>query len=63
MIQRLVAEIADSKARDTEPVLVRIERAHRLAEHLADAVAAVRSRRHVGSDSVMARVEADRMVR
>jgi hypothetical protein len=44
-------------------VLVGIERADRLAEHLADAVAAVRARGHVGADAVMARIEADRMVR
>src|SRR5665213_2800344 len=44
-------------------MLVGIERAQRLAEHLADAVAAVRPRRHVGSDSVMARIEAHRMIR
>src|SRR5258705_4319683 len=54
MIQRLVAEIADAKAGDAEAMLVGIERAHRLAEHLADAVAAVAARRHVCADPVMA---------
>src|ERR1700738_4720081 len=63
MIQRLVAEVSDPDARYPKPVLVGIERAHRLAEHPADAVAAVGPRRHIGSDSVMARVEADRMGR
>src|SRR5882672_1919495 len=63
MIQRLVAEIADAKAGDAEPMLVGIERAHRLAEHLADAVAAVGARGHVGADPVMAWIEAHRMVR
>src|SRR5260370_13714413 len=63
MIKRLVAEIADPDARNPKPVLIGIERAHRLAEHLADAVAAIGARRHIGSDPVMARVEADRMVR
>ena len=58
VIQRLVAEIADPQAGDPKPVLVGIERADRLAEHLADAVAAVRPRRDVGSDPVMARIEA-----
>ena len=37
-------------------------RADRFAEHLADAIAAVRARGDIGSDPVMARVEADRMV-
>ena len=43
-------------------MLVGIERADRLAEHLADAVAAVRARGDVGADPVMARIEADRVV-
>ena len=63
MIQRLVAEIADADAGDAKPVLVGIERAYGFAEHLADAVTAVGARRHIGADPVMARVEADRMVR
>ena len=63
VIERHVAEIADPQAGHAEPVLVGIERADRLAEHLADAVAAVRPRRDVGADPVMARIEADRMVR
>ena len=63
MIERLVAEIADPDAGDRQAVLVGIERADRLAEHLADAVAAVRPRRHIGADPVMPRIEADRMVR
>ena len=43
-------------------MLVGIERADRLAEHLADAVAAVRARGDVGADAVMARIEADGVV-
>src|SRR5438093_1047321 len=63
MIERHLAEIADPDAGDAEPVLVGVERADRLAEHLADAVAAVRARGDVGADPVMARIEADSMVR
>ncbi len=63
MIERLVAEIADPKARHAKPVLVGIERAERLAECLADAIAAVGPRRHIGADAVMPRIEADRVVR
>src|SRR3977135_3186555 len=63
MIQRLVAEIADPYTGDAQPVLVGIERSYRFAEHLADAVAAVGARGDIGADPVMARVEADRMVR
>jgi hypothetical protein len=62
MVERHLAEIADPDAGDAEPVLVGIERADRFAEHLADAIAAVRTRRDVGADAVMARIEADRMV-
>src|SRR4051794_6257369 len=62
VIQRLVAEIADPQASDADAVLVGIERADRLAECLADAVAAVGAHRHVGADAVMPRIEADRMV-
>ena len=63
VIQRLVAEIADADTGDGKAMLVGIERPHRLAEHLADAVAAVRPRGDIGADPVMAGVEADRMVR
>ena len=63
VIERHLAEIADPQTRDAEPVLVGIERADRLAEHLADAVAAVGARGDIGADPVMARVEADRVVR
>src|ERR1700722_16569958 len=44
-------------------MLVRIERPHRLAEHLADAVTAVRPRRYIGADPMMPRIEPDRVVR
>ena len=63
VIQRLVAEIADADAGDPKAMLVGIERADRFAKHLADAVAAVRPRGHRGADPVMARIEADGMVR
>src|ERR1700710_2870106 len=63
MVQRLVAEIADPDTGDREPMLVSIKRADRLTEHLADAVTAVRPRRDVGSDPVVARVETYRVVR
>src|SRR6266481_2735768 len=61
MIQRPVAEIADPQACDLEPVLVGIERAERFAERLADAITAVRPRRHIGADPVMPGIEADRI--
>src|SRR6202035_3274361 len=63
VVERLVAEITDPDAGDFHSMLVGIERADRFAEHLADAVAAVGPRRHVGADPVMARIEAHRMVR
>jgi hypothetical protein len=63
VIQRRLAEISDPQAGDAEAVLVGIERADCLAEHLADAVAAVGARRHVGADAVMARIEAHGVVR
>src|SRR5665213_3622466 len=63
MVERLVAEIADPDAGDAKAMFVGVERADRLAEHLADAIAAVWPRLHVGSDPVMPRVETDRMVR
>src|SRR5439155_16978002 len=63
VIERHFAEIADPKTSHTEPVLVGIERAERFTEHLADAVAAVGARGHIGTDAMMARIEADRVVR
>src|SRR5664280_639635 len=63
MIQRLVAEIADSKASHLEPMLVGIERADGFTEHLADAVAAVGARGDVGSDPVMPGIKSHGMVR
>src|SRR5262245_41655761 len=62
VVERHFAEIADADARHLHAVLVGIERAHRLAKHLADAVAAVGPRSDVGADAVMARVEADRVI-
>src|SRR5215475_1790268 len=63
VIQRLVAEIADADAGHLDAVLVGIKRASRLAESLADPVTAVRARGHVGTDAVITRVKADRVVR
>jgi hypothetical protein len=44
-------------------VLVGVERAYRLAEHLADAVARVGQRCHIRADRLLARIEADGVVR
>src|ERR1700709_694519 len=63
MVERLVAEISDPDAGDLEPVLVRVERADRFPEHLADAVAAVRAGRDVVPGPVMARIKPHRVVR
>src|ERR1700746_884352 len=63
VIERLVAEIADAQAGHLDAVLVGIERAGCFAKGLAHAVVAVRPRRHIGADSMIARIEANRMVR
>src|SRR5882757_6103188 len=63
VIQRLFAEIADAKASNAQSMLVGVERTDRLAEYLADAVAAVGTRGDVGADMMVARIEADGMVR
>src|SRR5437660_12514208 len=63
VVERLVAEIADADAGHLDAVLVGIERAGRFPKSLADAVAAVGARGDVGADAVMARIEADRVVR
>src|SRR5262245_1350921 len=62
VIERHLAEIADADAGHLQAVLVGIERAHRLAEHLADAIAAVRPRGDIRADAVVPRIETDRMV-
>src|SRR5437588_1349420 len=62
VIERRLAEIADAYAGHAKAILVGIERAHRFAEHLADAVAAVGTRGDVGADAVVTRIEADRVV-
>src|ERR1700744_957338 len=62
MIERLFAEIADPDAGDLHGGLVGIERSDGFAERLADAVAAVGARRHIGSDVMIARIEADRVI-
>ena len=61
-VERPRADIADAQAGHADPVLVGIERAQCLAEHLADAVAAVGTHGQVGADALLARIEADRMV-
>src|ERR1700726_1003660 len=63
VVQRLLAEIADPDAGDFHSMLVGVKRADRFAEHLADAVAAVGPRRHVGPDPVITRIKSHRMVR
>src|ERR1700724_4830650 len=63
MIERFFSEIADADAGDAEAMLVGIERADRLAKHLADTITAVGARRHVGADVVMTRIKTHRMVR
>src|SRR5450755_856637 len=63
VIERLVAEIPDTDAGDLQPVLVGIERTDRFAEHLADAVAAIRPRGDIGADPVMARIKSHSVVR
>ena len=55
LVERRVADIADAQAGDAQAVLVGIERAERLAEGLADAVAAVRAHRDVDADAFCAR--------
>ena len=51
LVERLVADVADAQAGHAHAVLVGIERAQRLAERLADAVAAVGPHRDVGADA------------
>ena len=46
----------------THAVLVGVERAQRLAERLADAIAAVGPHRDVGADLALARIEADGVI-
>src|SRR5882724_12427380 len=61
-VERPRADIADPEAGHGHAVLVGIECAQRLAERLADAVAAVRPHRDVGADLAPARIEADGVV-
>ncbi len=61
-VERPRADIADAQAGHDHAVLVGVERAQRLAERLADAVAAVGPHRDVGADLALARIEADRVV-
>src|ERR1700742_2740517 len=61
-VDRLLPEIADPRTEDTDTVLVGVEAGERLAEGLADAVAAVGARHHAMVDLLLTRVKADRMV-
>ena len=61
-VERTRPDIADPEAGHDHAVLVGIERAQRLAERLADAVAAVGPHREVGADLALARIEADGVV-
>src|SRR5215510_7329455 len=62
-VDRHIAEVADADAGDAQSMLERIERAERLAERLADAVAGIGTHRGVHADPAPTRIEADRMVR
>src|SRR4029077_9892248 len=63
LVDRRVGEIADADAGHAQAVLIGIERAERLAEGFADAVARIRAHRLVGADLALARIKTDRMVR
>ena len=54
--------VADADAEDAHAVLVGIEAAERLAEHLGHAVAAVGLRVHAVVDGLVAAIEADRVI-
>src|SRR5580700_6905408 len=62
-VDRPRAVIADAHAQKTDAVLVGIKAGERLAERFRNAVAAIRSHRHLVIDGLGARVEADRVVR
>src|SRR4051812_13210999 len=61
-VERHRADISDPEAGHDHAMLVGVERTKPLAEHLADAIAAVRTHRHVCADLALARIEADRVV-
>jgi hypothetical protein len=62
LVERLVADVADPEAEHAQAVLVGIERAQRLAERLAHAIAGVGAHGDVDADVVKAGVEADGMI-
>src|SRR5947207_1579852 len=62
LVERFVIDIADTDAGHAQPVLFRIERAERLAERLAHAVAAIRAYSDINPDLPGARIETDRMI-
>src|SRR5205814_57158 len=61
-VDRLRIHVADANHVHLHAVLVGVETAKRLAEHLGDAVAAVGPRIDAVVDDLVAAVEADRMV-
>src|SRR4029077_16555461 len=63
LVHRRVGEIADADAGHAQAVLIGIERADRLAESFADAIARIRAHRLVGADLALARIKTDRMIR
>src|SRR5205807_6880799 len=62
LVDRLLSEIPDTRAQHANSVLVGIEAGERLAEGLADAIAAVGPRHDAVVDLSLARIEADRVV-
>ena len=62
LIDGLVAKISDPQAGNGHAVLVGVKRTDRLAENLADTIAAVGPRGHIGADPVMTGIEADGVV-
>src|SRR5262249_55042684 len=63
LIDGLVVEVADADCKHAQPMLVGIERAERLAERLAHAIARIRARDCAGAEAPPPRIEAEHMVR
>src|SRR5262245_52040004 len=62
LVDGRVAHIADPETQHAQAVLVGIERAQRLAEGLADAVARIRAHRDIDANAMVAGVEPDGVV-
>src|SRR5262245_13091931 len=62
LVDRRIGDVADADAGDAQPIFEGVERAQRLAERLAHAVARVRPHRRVRPDAAAARIEADGVV-